>query len=203
MPTAAPAVVIETGGRPRVNDLIMHAFIGPAGTRPGPRLNGEQVADFALRPGAFLDQATQATGDPFAKKKFAWVGSKTTPLTFVLTSDLAGYLAEAIDADINPGEHIDIGWQQPVSMQDIAGIATELLGEPVSVRAIPVLPLVLAGTLAAPVMPALKDMSTMFAWFATGKYVADTHRQAEVFGPPPTPEDAVARFAQSLGHSTT
>lgn len=40
----------------------------------------------------------------------------------------------------------------------------------------------------------------MLAWFETGKYVADTSRQAEVFGPPPTAENAVARFARSLGH---
>lgn len=46
----------------------------------------------------------------------------------------------------------------------------------------------------------VKDMSSMLAWFETGKYVADTSRQAEVFGPVPTAETAVARFARSLGH---
>jgi hypothetical protein len=46
----------------------------------------------------------------------------------------------------------------------------------------------------------LRDMSAMFDWFETGKYVADTSRQAEVFGPVPTAEEAIARFARSLGH---
>nr|WP_300050517.1 hypothetical protein [uncultured Nocardioides sp.] len=40
----------------------------------------------------------------------------------------------------------------------------------------------------------------MVAGFETGKYVADTTRQAEMFSPPPTAEDAVAGFARSLGH---
>jgi uncharacterized protein YbjT (DUF2867 family) len=63
----------------------------------------------ALRPGAFLDQVTQLGGDPFAKKRFVWFGSKTVPLTFVLTSDLAGYLAVAVDAPGVDGQRIDIG----------------------------------------------------------------------------------------------
>jgi hypothetical protein len=41
----------------------------------------------------------------------------------------------------------------------------------------------------------------MVDWFDTGNYVADTTRQGEVFGPVPTAEDAVARFAGSLGHA--
>lgn len=40
----------------------------------------------------------------------------------------------------------------------------------------------------------------MFDWIDSGRYVADVSRQEEVFGPAPTPEDAVARFAAQLGH---
>src|SRR5918997_325585 len=47
----------------------------------------------ALRPGAFLDMITQmGGGDPFAKRRLMWFGDASIPLTFVLTSDLAGYL---------------------------------------------------------------------------------------------------------------
>jgi len=41
----------------------------------------------------------------------------------------------------------------------------------------------------------------MVDWFETGRYVADTTRQREVFADVPTAEDAVARFATSLGHA--
>jgi uncharacterized protein YbjT (DUF2867 family) len=149
----------------------------------------------ALRPGAFLDQITQMAGDPFAKKRLIWLGSKTVPLTFVLTVDVAGHLATAIDAPGLDGQRIDIGWDRPASMQDIAGVATGLLGEPVKVRAVP-------GRLvrAMGVLPMFKDMSAMLAWFETGNYVADPTRQREVFGPVPTARDAVTRFATGLGH---
>jgi hypothetical protein len=47
----------------------------------------------------------------------------------------------------------------------------------------------------------VKDMAAMMRWFETGKYVADTSRQREVFGPVPTAEDAITRFVRSLGHA--
>jgi uncharacterized protein YbjT (DUF2867 family) len=152
----------------------------------------------ALRPGAFLDQITQLSGNPLEKKRLIWFGSKTVPLTFVLTSDLAGYLAAAVDAPGVEGQRIDIGWDRPVSMQDIAGIASRLVGEPVKVRAVPGGLLRVVGVVAGPFMPILKDMAAMVAWFSTGRYVANTTRQREVFGQVPTADDAVERFLTSL-----
>lgn len=154
----------------------------------------------ALRPGAFLDQITQMGGDPFEKKRLTWFGTKAVPLTFVLTSDLAVYLAAAVDADIADGERIDIGWDRAVTMQDIADIASTFAGGQVRVRSMPVGLVHALGVLMGPFVPMVKDMSSMLAWFETGKYVADTSRQAEIFGPVPTAENAVARFARSLGH---
>jgi uncharacterized protein YbjT (DUF2867 family) len=154
----------------------------------------------ALRPGAFLDQVTQFSGDPFEKKRLMWFGTKTVPLTFALTTDLAGYLVAAVDADIGDGERIDIGWDRPVSMQDIAEIATRLVGDTIKVRAVPAGLMRAASAVVGLVVPGVKDMGAMVAWFETGQYVADTTRQAEVFGPVPTAEDAMARFAESLGH---
>jgi uncharacterized protein YbjT (DUF2867 family) len=62
-------------------------------------------------------------GDPFAKRRPMWFGSATIPLTFVLTQDLARYLADAVDVAGVEGERIDIGWDRPVSMQEIARIS--------------------------------------------------------------------------------
>src|SRR5215216_4167364 len=76
------------------------------------RLEEQGVPFVALRPGAFLDQVAQTGGDPFAKHRLMWFGSARTPLTFVLTADLAGYLAAAIEADVTAGERIDIGWDR-------------------------------------------------------------------------------------------
>lgn len=40
------AIAAETGGQPRVNDVVMWAYLGPNGTRSGSPLEGEQVGDF-------------------------------------------------------------------------------------------------------------------------------------------------------------
>jgi uncharacterized protein YbjT (DUF2867 family) len=165
------------------------------------RLEELAVPFVALRPGAFLDQVTQMGGDPFTKRRLTWFGSPRIPLTFVLTADLAGYLAAAVDADLTPGEHIDIGWTRPVGMQDIADIATGLLGERIRVRSVPAPLMHVAGRVLGPVVPMAKDMAAMIDWFQTGRYVADTSRQQQVFGAVPTAEDAVARFVTSLRHT--
>ena len=159
-----------------------------------------EVPFVALRPGAFLDMVTQMGGDPFAKKRLMWFGTASVPLTFVLTSDLARYLAEAVDADVQDGERIDIGWQRPVSMHDIAEIASRLLGEQIKVRAVPTVLVKALTTAVGLVVPGVADMGAMLAWFETGKYVADTTRQEQVFGHVPTPEEAVSDFVRRLGH---
>lgn len=157
----------------------------------------------ALRPGAFLDQVMRLGGDPFSKGRLTWLGSPSIPMTFVLTADLAGYLAAAVDATGVDGQRIDIGWDRPVSMQEIAEISGRLLRRQIRVRAVPAGLLHAIGTVLGPINPMAKDLGAMMDWFRTGRYVADTTRQREVFGPPPAAEDAIARLVASLGHSVS
>ncbi|MFJ4026639.1 SDR family oxidoreductase [Paenarthrobacter sp. NPDC089989] len=154
----------------------------------------------ALRPGAFFDQIAGMRGDPFQKGRIMWFGRKDVPLTFVLTSDLAQYLAAAVDADIASGERIDIGWTRPVSMLEAAGLLSRgAEGVDIKVTSIPTPVLQFAGKVTSRFAPLVGDMASMSAWFETGRYVAHTSRQAEVFGPVPTPEEAIARFAARYG----
>ncbi|MGR0161970.1 SDR family oxidoreductase [Paenarthrobacter nitroguajacolicus] len=154
----------------------------------------------ALRPGAFFDQAVGMGGDPFAKGRFVWLGSKDARLTFVLASDVAAYLAEAVDADIVEGERIDIGWSRPVSIHEAAEVAGLRAGRQIKVMSIPAGAIAGLGKVTAKVLPLVGDMASMVAWFETGRYVADVTRQEQVFGPAPTPEDAIARVAARYGH---
>jgi uncharacterized protein YbjT (DUF2867 family) len=166
------------------------------------RLEEAGVPFVSLRPGAFLDMITQVGGgDPFAKRRLMWFGDPTIPLTFVLTSDLAGHLADAVDALGVDGQRIDIGWDRPVSMQEIAGISGDLLGQPVRVRVVPSGVINTAAAVVGRFNAAVKDMGEMLRWFRTGQYRADPTRQREVFGFVPTAEDAIARLIRSLGHS--
>ncbi|MGO4189896.1 SDR family oxidoreductase [Pseudarthrobacter sp. TAF60_1] len=165
------------------------------------RLEKLGVPFVALRPGAFLDQITRFGGDPISKGRLSWFGSPTVPLTFVHTAHLAGYLAAAVDVPGVEGRRIDIGWDRPVSMQDIADIAGRLTGKTIRVRAVPTGLLRAAGTVLAPVNPMPKDLSAMIDWFQTGRYVADTTLQQQFFGAPPTAEEAVRRLVTGLGHA--
>jgi hypothetical protein len=127
----------------------------------------------SLRPNAFLDMITRMGGDPFAKRRLIWFDSPTSPLTFVLTQDLAGYLAEAVDARGVDGQGIDIGWNRPVSMHEIAQISGRLLGQQIRVRTIPAGLLNTAGLVAGRFNSAVKDMDATMRWCQTGQYVAD------------------------------
>jgi uncharacterized protein YbjT (DUF2867 family) len=166
------------------------------------RLEELGVPFVSLRPGAFLDQVTRL-GDPFAKRRLFWFGSPTIPLTFVLTSDLAGYLADAVDASGVDGRRIDIGWDRPVSMQEIAQISGRMLGQQIRVRTIPAGLINNAAAVVGPLSPMVKDLGAMMRWFQTGQYVADPTRQREVFGEVPAAEDAISRLIRSLGHTVT
>jgi uncharacterized protein YbjT (DUF2867 family) len=88
------------------------------------------------------------------------------------------YLADTVDAPGVDGQRIDIGWDRPVSMQEIAQISGRLLGQQIRVRTIPA---GLINTAAAVVVgrfnPMLKDMDAMMRWFQTGRYIADPTRQ--------------------------
>jgi len=165
------------------------------------RLEELGVPFVALRPGAFLDMIVRMGGDPFAKRRLMWFGSPKIPLTFVLTQDLAGYLAEAVDAPGVDGQRIDIGWDRPVSMQDIAQISGHLLTQQIRVRTIPAGVINAAGAVVGRFSSTVNDMAAMMRWFQTGRYVADPSRQREVFGQLPTPEEAIARLLGSLGHT--
>ncbi|WP_415855737.1 SDR family oxidoreductase [Sinomonas sp. G460-2] len=164
------------------------------------RLEEQGVPFVALRPGAFLDQLARFGGDPFEKGRLSWFGASGVPMTFVLTADVAAFLAAAVDVDVAPGARIDIGWDRPVSLRDIAAISSRLLGRPIGVRSIPGGVISAAGRLLGGVMPMARDMNAMTEWFGSGRYVADTTRQREVFGTVPTAEDAITRFLTALGH---
>lgn len=126
--------------------------------------------------------------------------SPTIPLTFVRTDDLASYLAAAADAPGVDGERIDIGWDRPVSMQEMARVAGGLLGREIRVRTIPTGLANGASAVIGRFSPMARDMGAMMCWFQTGRYVADPASQREVLGEVPSAEEAIAGFVRKLGH---
>ena len=209
--TVGNSNLAEAAGRTRVRRFVLTSILTCDQTPHVPHFWHKKLAEdrleelgvpfVALRPGAFLDQVTRFGGDPFSNGRLTWLGSSRVPLTFVLTADLAGYLAAATDAVGIDGQRIDIGWDRPVSMEEVARISGRLLGTRMRVRTIPSGLFRAVGTVLGPVSPVVKDMAAMASWFQSGRYVAHTARQREVFGAVPTAEDAIARLLTSLGHA--
>ena len=194
--TVGNANLAEAAHRAGIRRFVLTSILTSDRTPQVPHFWHKKVAEdkleqlgvpfVALRPGAFLDQIASMAGDPIDKGRLIWMGKATVPLTFVHTSDLAAYLAAAVDAEADDGERIDIGWDRPVSMREMADLMgagrkeDQGVGRPVRRRP-------RRGSRRGRFMPLVKDMAAMFGWFDTGRYVAD-------------PEEAVAALATQLGH---
>jgi uncharacterized protein YbjT (DUF2867 family) len=150
----------------------------------------------ALRPGAFVDDFGMWGGDGFAAGRVTTIGDRTVPLTRVYTPDLADNLAASVDADVSTTERIDIGWDRPLSARELTEIAGRILGRDLELVELD------PAQIAFPGMSddARTDLVAMFEYFQSGRYVADTRRQAEVFGSVPVAEETVRRRLAALGH---
>ncbi len=206
--TIGNANLAEAAHRAGIRRFVLTSILTCDQTPDVPHLWHKKIAEdkleqlgvpfVALRPGAFLDQIATMAGDPIDKSRLTWMGKSTVPLTFVHTSDLAGYLAAAVDAEVEDGERIDIGWDRPISMREMADLMGRRAGKKIKVWAVPSPVTRAAGAVAGPFMPIVKDMAAMFGWFDTGRYVADPRRQEQLFGPVPTAEEALARLTDEL-----
>jgi len=150
----------------------------------------------SLRPGAFFDQVMDMQPGKGRSGVALSLWSSTVPITYVLSSDVARALAEAVDAPVRIGEHVDLGWDRALTVADVASLTGRVLGRKVRVlRLSPVVSALLS--LVGRVSPGIADFRAMFAFFSTGLYVADTRRQAELFPPVPTAEAAIQRWASA------
>src|SRR5207248_10082885 len=111
----------------------------------------------ALRPGGFFDQIATMAGNPIDKGRLIWMSKATVPLTFVHTADLAAYLAAAVDAEADNGERIDIGWDRPVSMREMADLMGKQAGKKIKVWAVPSVVARAAGAVVGRFVPLVKD----------------------------------------------
>ncbi|WP_328500455.1 hypothetical protein OG828_06795 [Streptomyces sp. NBC_00457] len=84
-------------------------------------------------------------------------------------------------------------------MREVADLMGRRAGKKIKVWAVPSTVARAAGAVAGRFMPLLKDMAAMFSWFDSGRYVADTRRQEQLFGPVPTAEDVLSRYTDELG----
>ncbi|KRE60515.1 NAD-dependent epimerase [Arthrobacter sp. Soil736] len=206
--TVGNANLAEAAHRSGIRRFVLTSILTSDQTPHVPHFWHKKVAEdkleqlgvpfIALRPGAFIDQVASMGGNPVEKGRMMWLGKTSVPLTFVHTSDLAAYLAAAVDADADDAERVDIAWDRPVSVLEVANLMAVSAGKPIKVRAVPSAVTRFIGAVAGRFKPIVQDMTATFGWFDTGRYVANPRRQEQLFGPPPTAEDAIARLTDEL-----
>jgi uncharacterized protein YbjT (DUF2867 family) len=164
-------------------------------------LDTKGVPYIALRPGAFLDQSTQQ--DFFAKGlkkgKLQMFGSTAAKWTYILTDDLANYLATAAIDDTIPNGKIDIGMNEPMSIEMITQYASEFTGTNIKASSMPWFIIGPIFSLIGLFKAETADMKRMFDYMLSGVYIADTTLQAKYFGKVPTPKDSVFRYCEQIG----
>ncbi|WP_236016024.1 SDR family oxidoreductase [Brucella endophytica] len=153
-----------------------------------------------VRAPTFLDQSADFIVKGVKAGRFLALGDKTTKWSYVLTDDLASYLAKAATfpgSEID-NQTIDVGWREgPKSQQEIADLISGITKRRLKVRTVPWLVFRL---LARPVKLFSElgyDMIQMFLFFKTGAYVSNISKQEHFFGRAPTPQDAITRWARS------
>ncbi|MCI4323991.1 MAG: SDR family oxidoreductase [Thermoplasmata archaeon] len=147
------------------------------------RLQEQGVPFVALRPGAFL-------GGPWMKGLLeqGQVLAATpvgVQITYIAPDEVARDLALAVDEPRALGQRIDLGSDRALSGPELIDLIGGLLGRPMK-------PATMQGGASA-------DMLAMFQFFQTGKYVANTRHQAELFGPVPQIQETARRMLADFG----
>jgi uncharacterized protein YbjT (DUF2867 family) len=141
----------------------------------------------SLRPGAFLG------GNPWMREsllrgELAGMGPENVPWTYIHPDDVARSLAAAVDLPDLQGQKIDLGMDRAVTRVQLADVFTAVSG-----RQFRLPPPSGGGTWRNLSQRQIDDFTAMAKFFATGKYVADTTKQAKFFPPVPTVEATVSR----------
>ena len=162
-------------------------------------LQQQGVPFVSLRPGAFLG----APRGPYREWMLSGLQrgqvmamtQGSVRMTYIGPDEVARALAMAVDRPQPMGQHIDLGSDRPLSGAELAELAGRLLNRPMRMR-------MMAGggmRFLALFSPGIRGMVEMTRFFQTGKYVADTRLQAELFGPVPKVEDAARQMLADLG----
>jgi len=155
-------------------------------------LSTHGVPFVSLRPGAFLYAPAGGYGQMIRQGIEQGQVVGMTPegirITYIAPSEVARAIAMAVDEPRAVGQKIDLGSDRPLSGPEYATLIGKVLGRPMQLAQMP-----------PSRGPRNDDMMAMFRFFQTGKYVADTRRQAELFGPVPKVEAAAREMLVGLG----
>jgi uncharacterized protein YbjT (DUF2867 family) len=164
-------------------------------------MESQGIPFIAIRPGGFLDQVTDYLGDGIKRGDSFTLSmwDKTVPIGFIYTPDLAKYFADAIALPESAnGSKIDVGWSRPVSFEEVVGITANKLSRNIRCIAVPWFLRMSVMHTVGYFNPLVKEMVMMLNYFGEGLYVNDCELQEKYFGKPPTPDEVIGRYVETL-----
>ena len=105
-------------------------------------------------------------------------------ITFIHPDEVARALALSVDEPRAIGKKIDLGSDRPLSSPELAELLGRMMGRKLQVQPMP---------------QGSADMTAMAEYLATGKYVADTRVQGELFPPVPEIEETARKMLREFG----
>lgn len=200
--------LIEAATRAGIKRFVFLSIVACENAPAVPHFHAKKVAEdlikasglpyIFVRAPAFLDQSTDYIADGVKAGRFYAVGDKSTQWSYVLTADLADAMAQAATypgAEID-NQTIDIGWRDgPKSQKELAELIAQATGKPLKLWVAPWMVFSLLVRLVKPFSELGYDLLQMFLFFRTGKFVSDTTKQEQFFGPAPTAQEAIHKWA--------
>ncbi len=162
-------------------------------------LQQQGVPFVALRPGAFLGAPSGRYREwmlsALRKGQVMGMTQGNVRMTYIAPDEVARALAMAVDEPRSLGLRIDLGSDRPLSGPELTELVGRLLNRPMRTRT-------MGGggmKIVALFSSGARGMIEMTRFFQTGKYVADTRVQGELFGPVPSVEVAARGMLADLG----
>ncbi|WP_259671456.1 SDR family oxidoreductase [Rhizobium sp. NZLR11] len=201
--------LIEAAARAKVARFVFLSIVSCEAASKVPHFHAKKVAEdlikqsgvpyVFIRAPAFLDQSTDYNAKAVKAGKFQGMGDKTTKWSYVLTDDLAFYLAKAATYRGTEivNQTIDVGWSDgPKNQQELADIMSDVVDRRLKTQIIPWWLLRVAARPVRLFSELGYDLIQMFLFFRTGLYVSDIAKHERFFGPAPTTRDAITRWAR-------
>ncbi|WP_320202048.1 SDR family oxidoreductase (plasmid) [Agrobacterium sp. rho-13.3] len=201
--------LIEAAARAKVSRFVFLSIVSCEAASKVPHFHAKKVAEDLIktssvpyvfvRAPSFLDQSTDYIAKAVKGGKFQGMGDKTTRWSYVLTDDLAVYLAKAATYRGSEivNQTIDVGWSDgPKNQQELADIISSVINKRLKVQIIPWWVLRVAARPVKLFSELGYDLIQMFLFFKTGLYVSNTAKQERFVGPAPTALDAITRWAR-------
>jgi hypothetical protein len=120
----------------------------------------------------------------------------------IYAPDLARNAVQAaLDLPISAlNQSVDVCWDSPTFGRDVADSFSRILGRSIIVK--PAIPYLLSAVLpvVAFLIPSFRDSYAVLKWVRKGGYISrDPRKQIDLFGVPPTMDEAVARYCEETG----